>query len=145
MKVILQVVKSAEVVINTEVYNKIEQGYLLYVSFNLDDTIENVEKMANKLAKLRINPDEHGKININGIDAEREILSISQFTLYADSRKGNRPSFTNVMNPGTAKELYEKFNHLLIKHGFIVKPGIFQEHMEVSSINDGPLTFIVET
>lgn len=144
MKVILQVVNSAKVSIANQIYNEINAGYLLYVSFNQDDTSENVVKMANKIAKLRINPDANGKININGLEMNREILSISQFTLYADTVKGNRPSFTNVMSPNQAKELYLLFNEELKKIGFTVKSGVFQADMKIESINDGPLTFIVE-
>ncbi len=144
MKVILQVVNSAKVSIANQIYNEINAGYLLYVSFNQDDTSENVVKMANKIAKLRINPDANGKININGLEMNREILSISQFTLYADTVKGNRPSFTNVMSPNQAKELYLLFNEELKKIGFTVKSGVFQADMQIESINDGPLTFIVE-
>ncbi len=144
MKVILQVVNSAKVRIANEIYNEIDDGYLLYVSFNPDDTSENVMKMVNKIAKLRINPDENGKININGLEMKREILSISQFTLYADTIKGNRPSFTHVMKPQSAKELYLLFNKELKKIGFTVKSGVFQADMQIESVNDGPLTFIVE-
>ncbi len=144
MKVILQVVNSAKVRIANEIYNEITDGYLLYVSFNHDDTSENVIKMVNKIAKLRINPDENGKININGLEMKREILSISQFTLYADTIKGNRPSFTRVMRPVSAKELYQLFNEELKKIGFTVKSGVFQADMQIESVNDGPLTFIVE-
>ncbi len=144
MKVILQVVNSAKVSIANQIYNEINAGYLLYVSFNQDDTSENVVKMANKIAKLGINPDANGKININGLEMNREILSISQFTLYADTVKGNRPSFTNVMSPNQAKELYLLFNEELKKIGFTVKSGVFQADMQIESINDGPLTFIVE-
>ncbi len=144
MKVILQVVNSAKVTIADEIYNQISNGYLLYVSFNQEDSSENVVKMVNKIAKLRINPDANGKININGLEVNREILSISQFTLYADTVKGNRPSFTNVMKPQTAKELYLLFNEELEKIGFRVKSGVFQADMQIESINDGPLTFIIE-
>lgn len=144
MKVILQVVNSAKVTIADEIYNQISNGYLLYVSFNQEDSSENVVKMVNKIAKLRINPDANGKININGLEVNREILSISQFTLYADTVKGNRPSFTNVMKPQIAKELYLLFNEELEKIGFRVKSGVFQADMQIESINDGPLTFIIE-
>lgn len=144
MKVIVQVVKEAKVVINNEIYSEIGPGYLLYVGFKKGDTLKNVDMLANKLAKLRINPDEDGKININGIDANREILSVSQFTLYADSKKGNRPSFTTCLSPQVANELYQQFNEKLANLGFEVKTGVFQADMQISSINDGPLTFILE-
>lgn len=144
MKVIVQVVKEASVEINGKVHNKIDHGYLMYVGFNNTDKIEDVREMVTKIAKLRICPDQAGKINVNGIDDCRDILSISQFTLYANTEKGNRPSFTDAKLPDEANLLYEIFNQKLEKAGFTVKSGIFGADMQVASINDGPLTFVLE-
>ncbi len=144
MKVILQSVTKASVTINNQLHNEISDGYLLYVGFRSDDTINNVKKMAQKIGKLRVNADENGKININGLDANKSILSISQFTLYGNTRKGNRPSFTEALNPEQATELYDLFNQELRAVGFPVKTGIFQAEMQIASINNGPLTFIIE-
>lgn len=144
MKVIVQVVKEASVEINGQVHNQIGHGYLMYVGFNAGDKIEDVRAMVTKLAKLRICPDNEGKINLNGIDDCREVLSISQFTLYANTEKGNRPSFTDAKVPSEAQLLYEIFNQKLEKAGFKVKAGVFGADMQISSINDGPLTFVLE-
>ncbi len=144
MKVILQSVTKASVTINNQLHNEISDGYLLHVGFRSDDTINNVKKMAQKIGKLRVNADENGKININGLDANKSILSISQFTLYGNTRKGNRPSFTEALNPEQATELYDLFNQELRAVGFPVKTGIFQAEMQIASINNGPLTFIIE-
>lgn len=144
MKVIVQVVKEASVEIDGKVHNKIDHGYLMYVGFNNTDKIEDVRQMVNKIAKLRICPDQDGKINLNGIDDCRDVLSISQFTLYANTEKGNRPSFTDAKLPDEANLLYEIFNQKLEEVGFTVKSGVFGADMQISSINDGPLTFVLE-
>ncbi len=144
MKVIVQVVDNASVEIKGEIYNQVDHGYLMYVGFSAEDKIDDVRKMVDKIAKLRICPDDAGKINLNGLDDDREILSISQFTLYANTEKGNRPSFTDAKAPGEAELLYEIFNQKLEKAGFTVKPGIFGADMKISSINNGPLTFVLE-
>ncbi len=144
MRVIIQVVDEAAVTINEAVYNSVDHGYLMYVGFTHDDKIEDVREMVNKIGKLRICPDSSGKINVNGIDDNRHILSISQFTLYADTSKGNRPSFTDAKEPSEAKLLYEIFNQKLGALGFTVKSGIFGADMKISSVNNGPLTFVLE-
>lgn len=144
MKVIIQVVKEASVEIDQKVHNQIGHGYLMYVGFNKQDQITDVREMVEKISKLRICPDQNGKINLNGIDDKRAILSISQFTLYANTEKGNRPSFTDAKLPSEAELLYEIFNQKLENIGFEVKAGIFGADMKISSINDGPLTFVLE-
>lgn len=145
MRVIVQTVYDADVTVEGEIIGAIDRGYLLYVGLDHDDTLNEVEKVASKLSKLRINSDENGKININGIDSGAQILSISQFTLYADCKKGNRPSFTACMNPEQANELYEQFNDKLRDLGFEVETGKFGADMKVRSTNDGPMTFILDT
>ncbi len=144
MRVIMQIVDEASVTIDGAVYNSVEHGYLMYVGFTHEDKIENVREMVTKIAKLRICPDAMGKININGIDDCRDVLSISQFTLYADTSKGNRPSFTDAKEASEAKLLYEIFNQKLEKSGFNVKSGIFGADMKIASVNNGPLTFTLD-
>ncbi len=144
MKVIIQCVDRAQVEIADEIYNEIAEGYLIYVGFTPGDDQDKVRQMANKISKLRINPDENGKINLNAIDAQKAILSISQFTLYANMKKGNRPSFTDALIPEEATKLYDLFNQEMVNCGFNLKTGIFGADMKISSINNGPLTFIVE-
>ena len=117
---------------------------MLLVGFGLDDTIENVKKMAMKVANLRIFPDSDDKLNLSILDVGRSILSISQFTLYADSKKGNRPSFCNALKDG-AKELYLKFNEILrSEYNLKVEEGIFGADMNVTFTNVGPTTIMLE-
>ncbi len=113
----------------------------MYVGFTHTDNKSIVDKAVNKIAKLRINEDENGKINLNGIESGCDILSISQFTLYANSVKGNRPSFTDAMDPLLATELYDYFNTQLSNAGYHVETGVFGADMHVTSTNMGPLTF----
>ncbi len=144
MKVIIQVVDNAKVEIDNQIHNQVGHGYLMYVGFNTNDKIEDVFDMTKKICKLRICPDCDGKINLNGIDDNREILSISQFTLYANTEKGNRPSFTDAKVPHEAELLYEIFNRKLEDLGFVVKTGVFGADMKITSTNNGPLTFVLE-
>ena len=117
---------------------------MLLVGFGLDDTIENVKKMAYKVANLRIFPDSNDKLNLSIKDVDGSILSISQFTLYGDAKKGNRPSFTNALKDG-AKELYLEFNEILRKeYNLIVEEGIFGADMLVKITNVGPTTIFLE-
>ena len=118
---------------------------MLLVGFSCEETINNVEKMAKKISSLRIFDDENGKINLNIHDAGGEILSISQFTLYADTKKNNRPSFSASMPGEQAKVLYEYFNSLLEeKYQLSVQPGVFGAHMYLDIICDGPVTITLE-
>ena len=144
MKVIIQNVLSASVVINNEVYNEIENGYMILVGFGHDDNKMTVEKMVDKIIKLRIIPDENDKMNLSIVDVKGSILSISQFTLYANTKKGNRPSFGDSMNPKDSLDLYDYFNQLLSEH-VSVSTGIFGADMKVSLINNGPITINLET
>lgn len=143
MKVVIQKVLNANVVINDEVFNAIDAGFLLLVGIEEGDTQEDLEKAAQKIANLRIFPDEEGKLNLNIHQAKGEILSISQFTLAADCRKGNRPSFTQAMVPEQAKKMFQTFNEKLSEYNLTVKEGVFQEHMNININNDGPTTIIL--
>lgn len=145
MRVILQRVKEANVSVYGEVLGEIKKGFLLYVGFKKGDTFADVEKIAAKILKLRVFEDDNDKMNLSIKDMEGSILSISQFTVYGSTKKGNRPSFTDTMEPTLAAEFYEAFNSELKKQGTMVIPGSFGAHMEISSINDGPVTFILES
>lgn len=143
MKVIIQRVSSASVVVNKETVGMINKGYLLYVCFEQNDTKEIIEKTAEKIKNLRINEDKNQKMNKNLQQVNGDILSISQFTLSWDGKKGNRPSFEKSMKPEEAKDLYHYFNSIL-EQDFRVEKGIFGADMKVQSINDGPVTFFLD-
>ena len=144
MKVVIQRCNQAEVIINNCSYNKIKKGYCLFVGFNKSDTIQDLEYIVKKIINLRIFSDEAGKLNKSILDINGEILSISQFTLYADTNSGNRPSFTESMPYNEAKDLYEKFNDML-KTQVNVYSGIFGSDMQINLVNDGPVTIILDS
>ena len=143
MRVVLQKVSDARVVKN-DLFNEINKGYLLLVGVSEDSTSEDARKLAEKIAKSRNFEDADGKINLSINDVKGEILSISQFTLYADTKKGNRPSFTKAAKSEKALSLYKEFNEVLSSFGITVKEGFFGEHMNVQINNDGPITIIYE-
>lgn len=146
MKIVAQNVLEAYVKIDGQIYSKIGFGYMVLVSFTNGDNEEICEKMANKLVNLRVFPDENNKTNLSIKDINGSILSISQFTLYADCHKGNRPSFViNCLNPNEATKLYDYFNKCLENHGISVKTGVFGADMKVGLINDGPFTTILDS
>lgn len=144
MKIIVQRVKEASCTVNHEVVSKIKNGFVCLVGFTHTDTLKEVEYCAKKVANLRVFEDEAGKLNISLKDLKYDVLSISQFTVYADTKKGNRPSFINAMRPEYANDLYLAFNQALEAQGISVYPGVFQAHMDIALINDGPVTVIVE-
>ena len=143
MKVVAQRSKYSKVCVDKKIVNEINSGLVLLVSFTQTDTIDNVLKMVKKIANLRIFDDKNGIMNKSILDVGGEILSISQFTLYADTTKGNRPSYFKALNGEEAIKLYEKFNEEMNKL-VVTKPGIFGAEMEVSITNDGPITIIME-
>ena len=145
MKVVLQNVLNCEVKIKDKVYSSIDKGFLLLVSFTDGDNLDIINKMANKISKLRVFMDENGKTNLSLLDVNGKIMSVSQFTLYADVKKGNRPSFTNCLDFNKAKELYQQFNLELKKLNLIVEEGVFGEDMKVSFVNDGPFTLVIDS
>lgn len=145
MKVVLQNVLNCEVKIKDKVYSSIDRGFLLLVSFTDGDNLDIINKMANKISKLRVFMDENGKTNLSLLDVNGKIMSVSQFTLYADVKKGNRPSFTNCLDFNKAKELHQQFNLELKKLNLIVEEGIFGEDMKVSFVNDGPFTLVIDS
>ena len=145
MKVIVQRSLHSSVSVNNNVIGEIEKGLVLLVGFNVDDTIDDIKYMVKKIPNLRIFDDESGIINYSLLQSGGEILSISQFTLYADTKKGNRPSYIHAMKNETAKKLYDYFNEELKKMGIIVKTGQFGADMKVSITNDGPVTIVLES
>ncbi|NBK96580.1 MAG: D-tyrosyl-tRNA(Tyr) deacylase [Erysipelotrichia bacterium] len=145
MKVVLQRVKHASVSINEKIHAGIEAGLLLLVGFEDSDTEEILEKVAKKCVELRIFEDAQGKMNLSLKDVQGELLSISQFTLYADCKKGKRPSFTKAGEPTFSSKMYDRFNHLLASNDVSVKTGVFGADMQVSLLNDGPVTIILDS
>ena len=145
MRTVIQRVKHASVTIDGVVNGKIEQGFLLLVGIKDDDTEAVVEKMADKIAKMRIFDDENGKMNLALQQVGGAILSISQFTLFANCKKGNRPSFDGAGKPEHAKAMYLYFNKVLRRYGLQVEEGIFAADMKVELLNDGPITIWLDS
>lgn len=146
MKAVIQRVKEASVSVNGKVVGECKQGYMILLGAADGDTLEDVEVLARKTANLRVFCDENDKMNKSILDIDGEILAISQFTLCADVKKGNRPSFINALEPVKAEEYYDLFCLKLLENGVKkVSKGIFGEDMQVSIINDGPVTIIYDT
>ena len=145
MRLVIQRVSEASVEIDGKINGEIKEGFMVLVGITNDDNKEVVEKMADKLIHLRIFEDENEKLNLSLMDVKGEILSISQFTLYANCKKGRRPSFLDAAKPDLSKPLYEYFNEYLTKKGVHVETGIFGAMMNVSLINDGPTTIILDS
>lgn len=144
MKIVIQRVKQASVSIDSKLYNQIQQGLLLLVGVAPDDAQEDVAYAVRKITNMRIFSDDEDKMNLSVKDVNGEILSISQFTLYADTKKGNRPAFTGAAKPDLASQLYDDFNELLSRE-IPVKTGIFAADMQVALVNDGPVTIVLDT
>ncbi|KOS60962.1 D-tyrosyl-tRNA(Tyr) deacylase [Lysinibacillus agricola] len=145
MKVVLQRSKAASVIVDGKVTGAIDSGYVLLVGITHEDTQEDVEYLAKKVANLRLWEDADGKMNHSILERGGAILSVSQFTLYGDAKKGNRPSFTSAARPEVAKPLWEAFNNALREHGLHVETGIFGAMMDVALTNDGPITILLES
>lgn len=145
MRVVLQRVSHAEVKVNNRITGKIQQGFLILVGITHDDNEEIVKKIAGKCIDLRVFEDENGKMNKGLKEIDGKILSISQFTLYADCRKGRRPGFSDAAKPEQANPLYEYFNECIRSQGIEVETGIFGADMKVHLLNDGPVTIILDS
>ncbi|SFE25435.1 D-tyrosyl-tRNA(Tyr) deacylase [Paenibacillus catalpae] len=145
MKVVVQRSKQASVTIDGEVAGAIDHGLVLLVGITHEDTEEDIRWMADKVAGLRIFEDENEKMNFSVLDVGGQILSISQFTLYGDSRKGRRPNFMAAARPEQAEPLYDRFNELLRKAGLVVATGRFGAMMDVALVNAGPVTLIIDS
>lgn len=145
MRALVQRVTKASVVVNENLVNQIGNGILVFVGFTHNDTIDDIEYIVNKIINLRIFDDSNGVMNLSVIDKNYEVLSVSQFTLYGDTKKGNRPSYVNALNHEEASKLYDIFNQKLKeKLKDKVSTGIFRSDMKVSLINDGPITIMIE-
>jgi D-tyrosyl-tRNA(Tyr) deacylase len=144
MKIVLQRVSSASVKVDSKIVGSIENGLLLLIGFSSNDTEENILTTIEKIVKLRIFSDEEGKMNKSVLDVEGSMLLISQFTLYADTKKGNRPSFIEAARPEQAIPLYEFFVAEMRKRVTKVETGIFGADMKVELVNDGPVTIVFD-
>ena len=144
MKVVVQKVLNASVVVNKEEVGKINSGLLIFVGFTHNDDISNIKYIVNKIVNLRIFEDNNNVMNLSAKELNKELLVVSQFTLYADTSKGNRPSYINSLKHEEASVLYDLFVEELKKSNLKVETGIFRSDMKVSLINDGPTTIIIE-
>lgn len=144
MKAVVQRVKRASVTVNGEQIGKIDKGLLVLLGVTHEDTKENADYLVKKILNLRIFKDEQDKMNLSVKDIGGELLVVSQFTLYADTSSGNRPSFTNAAKPDQANELYEYFKSKCKETGINVQSGQFGASMQVELINDGPVTITLE-
>ncbi len=144
MRIVLQRVLNSSVTVDGKIVGSINKGYLALLGVSNEDTKKDVEVLVEKISKLRIFEDENGKVNLSINDVEGELLVVSQFTLYADCKKGNRPSFTNSGKPDLADELYEYFKEYSKDKFKKVECGIFGADMKVDISNDGPFTVILE-
>ena len=144
MKVVIQRSKNSNVVIDGNVYNEIDKGLVILSCFTENDTLEDINYIVKKVTNLRIFDDENGVMNKSIIDIGGSILSISQFTLYADTKKGNRPSYMKALNGSLATKLYDKFNEEL-SNIVETKTGVFGADMTLNITNDGPVTIIIDT
>ncbi|MER2173774.1 MAG: D-aminoacyl-tRNA deacylase [Carnobacterium sp.] len=145
MRVIIQRTKQASVSIEESVVGEIAHGFVLLVGIEEEDQQEDIEYLVRKISKMRIFEDTQGKMNLSIEDVGGEILSISQFTLHADTKKGNRPSFIKAAKPDMAIPIYDAFNNQLRATGLTVQTGIFGADMQVSLVNDGPVTIIIDS
>ncbi|MDP4105392.1 MAG: D-aminoacyl-tRNA deacylase [Bacillota bacterium] len=145
MRVVVQRSKAASVTVAGEVTGQINNGLVLLVGVTHDDTKDDAAYLADKIVNLRIFEDEAEKMNLSLLDVGGQILSISQFTLYGDCRKGRRPNFMEAARPDQAIQIYDAFNRFLEEKGVHVETGRFGEMMDVALVNDGPVTLIVES
>ena len=145
MKIVIQRVKQSSVAIDDQVVGSIQQGYMILVGVTHEDTSADVDYLVRKTNQLRIFEDADGKMNLDIHDIGGSILSISQFTLLANTKKGNRPSFIEAAKPDLGKALYQEFNEKLRQTGLTVETGQFGADMQVSLINDGPVTIMIDS
>ncbi len=145
MRAVIQRVKSASVTVEGRVVSEIREGLLVFLGVAQEDTLADIDYMANKIANLRIFEDDQGRMNLSILDINGEALVVSQFTLYGDCRKGRRPSFIAAARPEKADPLYQEFMDKISQLGVPVKAGIFQAMMDVELINDGPVTMLLDS
>ena len=144
MRIVIQRVSEASVTVEGQIVGEIGSGYVALVGVTHDDGVQQAEWLARKVAGLRLFEDEQGRTNRSLADVNGAVLVVSQFTLYADARKGRRPSFTNAAPPEQAEALIEYFTERLRAEGASVATGVFRAHMQVSLVNDGPVTLILD-
>jgi len=144
MKAVVQRVKSARVTVNNTVVGEIQSGILILLGVKKGDKAETVRWVAEKCVNLRIFENDEGKFHFSLLETSREVLVVSQFTLYGDCRRGRRPSFTDAADPEDAEKIYNDFVNILKDMGLKVETGVFGAHMDVELVNDGPVTLIVE-
>ncbi|MUK87005.1 D-tyrosyl-tRNA(Tyr) deacylase [Ornithinibacillus sp. L9] len=145
MKAVIQRARDASVTVEGQVVGQVEHGFVVLLGVTHEDTIEDAKYIANKLVHLRVFEDENEKMNLSLKDVGGSVLSISQFTLYGDTRKGRRPNFLQAAKPKIANDLYEKFNELVANEGIHVETGEFGAMMDVQLTNDGPVTLIIDS
>lgn len=145
MRVIIQRSLNSKVKVDGEIIGEIDRGVVLLVGVTHEDTQDDVAYLSRKVANMRLFEDEESKVNLSLSDVGGEILSISQFTLYGNTKKGNRPSFTNAAKADLADQLYEKFNQALREYGYKVETGQFGANMELKITNDGPVTILLDS
>lgn len=145
MRAVIQRVSQAKVVVDENAVGQIGKGFMILLGVHEEDTQADVDYLVGKISKLRVFEDDQQKMNRSIIDVDGKILSISQFTLFADTKKGNRPSFVQAAKPDTAIPLYEAFNEGLRQAGIPVETGIFGADMKCHLVNDGPVTIIIDS
>jgi D-tyrosyl-tRNA(Tyr) deacylase len=145
MRAVVQRVSSAEVRVDDKMVGRVGKGLLVYLGVGKEDTVSDIEYMADKVSGLRIFEDENGKMNLSVQDIRGEILAISQFTLYGDVRKGKRPSFSDSADPDKGEELYNQFISIIQGIGIRIDKGIFGAHMMGDYVNDGPVTILLDS
>ncbi|QUH20544.1 D-aminoacyl-tRNA deacylase [Alkaliphilus sp. B6464] len=145
MRAVVQRISQGKVVVEDQVTGAIDKGLLVFLGVTNEDNIQDVKYMAEKIVNLRIFEDDNEKMNLSVIDVEGKILAVSQFTLLGDCRKGRRPNFTEAARPEMADELYKSFIEECQKLGINVETGVFQAHMMVHLINDGPVTILIDS
>lgn len=145
MRAVIQRAREAKVLINDEVVGEIDHGLVVLLGVTHEDTEEDLDYLVNKIVNLRIFSDDEGRMNLSLKDVAGSILSISQFTLYGDTRKGRRPNFMQAAAPGEAESLYDRFNEKIAEAGVEIETGVFGEMMDVQLINDGPVTLIIDS
>lgn len=145
MRLVIQRVSSANVSVDNKIVGSCDKGVMVLVGFTHGDNEDIVNKMIDKMINLRIFEDANGKMNLSLLDINGDILSISQFTLYASCINGRRPSFTEAMDPTDANELYKYFNNSILEKGIKLETGIFQADMSVKLVNEGPVTIVLDS